>query len=88
MSEKGMKILVSNGKIPQLKYVDLQLYESCILGKQKRFSFSKSGKDLKEDKSELIHTSVWEPATVSSLRGSNYYVTFINDFIGRYGFIL
>ena len=26
-----------------------------------------------------MHTDVWEPAQVSSLGGSNYYVTFIDD---------
>lgn len=53
-----MKILVSNSKISQLKFVDLQLFESCVLGKQKQVSFSKSGKDLREGKLELIHTNV------------------------------
>lgn len=28
---------------------------------------------------ELIHTDVWGPALVSSLRGSKYYMTFIDD---------
>ena len=27
----------------------------------------------------LQHTNVWEPSTVTSLGGSNYYVTFIDD---------
>jgi hypothetical protein len=26
-----------------------------------------------------VHTDVWEPAQVSSLGGSRYYVTFIDD---------
>ena len=31
MSEKGMKLLVRNGKIPELKSVEHHLCESCIL---------------------------------------------------------
>ena len=34
---------------------------------------------MKEEKLELVHIEVWVPSTVASLRGSNYYVTFIDD---------
>lgn len=53
--------------------------ESCVYGKQKRVSFVKSGKEKKNEKLELLHTDVWGPAQVSSLGGSLYYVTFIDD---------
>jgi len=33
MSQKGIKILQSKGKLPELKNVDLDICESCILGK-------------------------------------------------------
>uniref|UniRef100_A0A2N9GGP6 CCHC-type domain-containing protein n=1 Tax=Fagus sylvatica TaxID=28930 RepID=A0A2N9GGP6_FAGSY len=36
MSEKGMKVLSSKGKLPQLKSVKFDLCESCILGKQRK----------------------------------------------------
>ncbi|KAE8691518.1 Vacuolar-sorting receptor 1 [Hibiscus syriacus] len=36
MSEKGMKILLSKGKLPDLKNVDVGLCEDCIFGKQKK----------------------------------------------------
>ena len=36
MSEKGMKMLLSKGKLPELKSIDSDMCESCILGKQKR----------------------------------------------------
>ncbi|KAL6315855.1 hypothetical protein AAG906_012191 [Vitis piasezkii] len=35
MSEKGMKML-SKGKLPELKSIDFDMCESCILGKQKK----------------------------------------------------
>ena len=53
--------------------------EICVYGKQKRVSFVKSGKEKKDEKLELVHTDVWGPAQVSSLGGSHYYVTFIDD---------
>ena len=33
MSEKGMKMLLSKGKLPELKSIDFDMCESCILGK-------------------------------------------------------
>ncbi|RVW71079.1 Retrovirus-related Pol polyprotein from transposon TNT 1-94 [Vitis vinifera] len=42
MSEKGMKMLLSKGKLPELKSIDFDMCESCILGKQKRMEDSVS----------------------------------------------
>ncbi|KAE8685870.1 cytochrome P450 71A9-like [Hibiscus syriacus] len=56
MSEKGMKTLLSNGKLPDLKNVDVGLCEDCIFGKQKKVSFAKIGKTPKAEKLELVHT--------------------------------
>ena len=78
MSEKGMKILHSRNLLPGLKNVDLDFCENCI-GKQKRVKFLKVGKEKKNEKLELVHTNVWGLDQVSSLRGSHYYVTFIDD---------
>jgi hypothetical protein len=36
MSEKGMKVLLSKGKLLELKSVEFDTCESCILGKQKK----------------------------------------------------
>ncbi|KAL5823817.1 hypothetical protein ACOSQ4_021717 [Xanthoceras sorbifolium] len=79
MSEKGMKTLLSKGKLPDLKAVNVGLCEDCIFGKQKKVSFAKIGKIPKAEKLELVHTDVWGPSPVSSLSGSLYYVTFIDD---------
>ena len=43
MSQKGMKMLLSKGKLPKLKSIDFDMCESCILGKQKKVSFLKTG---------------------------------------------
>ena len=42
-------------------------------------SFLKTGKILKVEKLELVHTDLWGPSSVASLGGSRYYITFIDD---------
>ncbi|XP_020263239.1 uncharacterized protein LOC109839218 [Asparagus officinalis] len=66
MSSKGLKVMQSNGKLPGLRSADIDLCESCILGKQKRISFKRVGRTPKEEKLELVHTDVWGPASVPS----------------------
>ena len=36
MSEKGMKVLLSKGKLPKLESTDFNMCEGCIFGKQKK----------------------------------------------------
>ncbi|KAL6323541.1 hypothetical protein AAG906_039119 [Vitis piasezkii] len=81
MSEKGMKMLLSKGKLPELKSIDFDMCESCILGKQKKVSFLKTGKTPKAEKLELVHTDLWGDyySKIASLGGSRYYITFIDD---------
>ena len=74
-----MKILLLRGKLPKLKSIDFDMCESCILGKQKKMSFLKTGKTQKAKKLELVHTDLWGPSPVASLGGSRYYITFIDD---------
>ena len=74
-----MKMLLSKGKLPELKSINIGICESCILGKQKRVSFLKTGKTPKAGKLELVHTNLWGPFLVTSLGGSRYYITFIDD---------
>ena len=79
MSEKGMKMLLSKEKLPELKSIDFDMCESYILGKQKNVSFLKIGKTPKAEKLELVHTDLWGLSLVTSLGGSRYYITFIDD---------
>ena len=79
MSEKGMKVLAKDSKLPGLKSVNLDMCEGCIFGKQKKVSFRKGGKAPKEEKLALVHSDVWGPSPVTSLGGAQYYVTFIDD---------
>jgi len=77
MSEKGIKVMHSNDKLPRLKSVELDFCEDCIYGKQKRVSFSTVRKTLKAKKLELVHSDVWDKASAPSLRGSLDFVTLI-----------
>jgi hypothetical protein len=79
MSEKGMKVLLSKGKLPALKSVESNICEGCILGKLNKVSFVKVGKASKPEKLDLVHTDLWGPSPVASLGGSRYYLTFIDD---------
>ena len=77
MSEKGMKMLLSKGKLPELRSINLDMCEICILGKQKRVSFLKFGWTPKARELELVHTNLWGSSLVASLGG--YYITFLDD---------
>ena len=79
MSEKWMKILLSRGKLPELKSIDFDMCESCILGKRKKVSFLKTGRTPTTEKLELVHTDLWGPSPIASFGGSRYYITFIDD---------
>ena len=79
MTEKGMKMLLSKGKLPELKSINFDMCESCILGKQKSVSFLKIGRTPKAEKLELVHTDLWGPSLVASLGGLRYYITSIDD---------
>ena len=74
-----MKMLLSKGKLPELKSIDFDMCESCILGKQKNVSFLKTSRTSKAEKLELVHTDLWGSSSIASLRGSRYYITFIDD---------
>lgn len=79
MSEKGLRVMHSKGKLAGLRSVNIDMCEDCILGKQKRVSFQKSGRTPRKEKLELVHSDVWGPTSVSSIGGKQYFVTFIDD---------
>ena len=80
MSTKGIKMLVAKRELEGLKSVDMGLCESCVMGKQKRVSFTKNPREPKKVQLEMVHRDVWGPSLVSSLGGSRFYVTFIDHF--------
>lgn len=74
-----MQILHSRSLLLGLKHVDLDFCENWIYGKKKRVKFLRVWKEKMSEKLEFVHIDLWEPAYVSSLNGSSYYVTFIDD---------
>ena len=74
-----MKVLHSKNVLPGLKCVNIDFCESCVYGKQKRVSFVKTRKEKKNKKLKFVHIDVWGPTQVSSIGGSHYYVTFIDE---------
>lgn len=53
--------------------------KDVFFGKQKNVSFSKIERVPKDKNSELTHANLWGLSIVTSLKGSNYYTTFIDD---------
>ena len=47
MTTQGMKMLVAKGALGGLKSVDMGLCDSCVMGKQKRVSFTKTPRETK-----------------------------------------
>ena len=54
-----------------MKNVEVGFCEPCVIGKQKRVNFTKSGRIPKAEKLELVHTNIYGPTIVASLRGSH-----------------
>ncbi|GJT93957.1 retrovirus-related pol polyprotein from transposon TNT 1-94 [Tanacetum coccineum] len=79
MSEKGMKILASKGRIPDLQKAVVGFCEPCVLGKQNKVNFVKFGNTRKLQRLDLVHTNVYGPTSFASIGRSRYYVTFIDD---------
>ena len=54
--------------------------EACIQGKQTRVPFSTQGMSRANKALELVYSDVCGPMRTTSLGGSKYFVTFIDDF--------
>ena len=80
MCAKGLKILVTKEALEGLKSINIGLCESCVMDKQKRVSFTKTPREPKNVRFEIVNTDVRGPSLASSLGGSRFYVTFIDDF--------
>jgi hypothetical protein len=79
ISENGMHILHKRNLLLDIKQIDLDFCEHCVYGKQKRVIFLRVKKEKKSERLEIVHTNVWGQTHVSSIGGSRYYVTFIDD---------
>lgn len=80
MNQKGLNVMLTRNQLPRLKAVDLGFCEHCLYGKQKRVSFLKTSNEKKGTPLELVHSDVFGPTEVTSIRGANYFVTFLHDY--------
>ncbi|KAE8698301.1 hypothetical protein F3Y22_tig00110599pilonHSYRG00009 [Hibiscus syriacus] len=88
MSEKGMKTLLSKGKLPDLKNVDVGLCEDCIFGKQKKVSFTKIDKTPKAERKWKAMVENETGLKVKRLRSDNggeYIDSRFRDFYANNG---
>ena len=58
MIVKGMKMLAAKGVLESLKSVDVDRCENYVLSKQKWVSFTRTARELKKVRLEMIHTDV------------------------------
>ncbi|GJV59270.1 transposable element [Tanacetum coccineum] len=79
MSEKGMVILSKRGLLDHHKVASLEFCKHCVIGKQKRVSFSKA---IHQTKATLdyLHADCWGPSRVPPLGGARYFLSIIDDF--------
>ena len=58
MSVKEMKMLAAKGVLEVMNSVDMGRCENYVMSKQKRVSFTKTARELKKVRLEIIHTDV------------------------------
>lgn len=71
--------MVKRDQLPGLKSMDLEFFQHCLSGKQKRVNFLKMGHEKNTSPLELVYSDVFGPTKVTSLGRVNYFVTFLDD---------
>jgi len=74
-----MTILSKNGCLGSAGTGKLDLCEHCVLGKQKKVSFSPA-KYRRQGILDYIHSYLWGPSRVPSFGGKHYMLTFVANF--------
>ena len=54
--------------------------ESCELGKNHRATFQSRVNNRSNSAFELVHSDVWGPNHVPSIKGFRYFLLFVDDF--------
>jgi hypothetical protein len=79
--EKGLRLLHGKGMVEGISNfsMDFDFFEHFLYGKKKRVRFPSDV--MRETRIlHLVHSDVFGPVSVPSLRKSVYYVSFIDDF--------
>lgn len=74
----SLKALVKLGLIEADADEKLGVYKDCLLGKSKKLSFS-TGKHTSNSPHDYLHSDLWSPTPVKSLRRGKYYMSIIDD---------
>ncbi|CAL2238507.1 unnamed protein product [Prunus armeniaca] len=81
ISQKGLQELHKQGLLEGVSSCKLDFCEYCVLGKQRKVSFTSSSADNRsKEQLSYIHSDVWGPAPTKSNGGARYFVTFMDDF--------
>jgi hypothetical protein len=88
IGEKGHRAMHKKGLVEDFLECNLEVdfCEHFIYGKQSKVRLSSRATRAKGIL-ELVHSDVFGPISVPSLGGSMYYVSFIDDFPRRCGYI-
>ena len=78
----GLNLLHKKGMVKGLPLIEKpdSLCEGCILGKQHREKFPSRKSIWAKAPLEIIHSDLCGPMQTSSVSGSDYMLTFIDDF--------
>ena len=79
IGERGMLELHKRNLLKGVKTCKLDFCKYCVYGKQHRFSF-KTGSPTSKGVLDYIYSDVWDPVSVSSHSGAQYFVSFIDDY--------
>ncbi len=79
MSEKGLTLLSKRGLLCGQMTGKVDFCEHCVMGKQKKVSFSTA---IHRTKGTLdyIHSDLWGPSRVASKGGARYMLSFIDNY--------
>ncbi|KAL4353618.1 hypothetical protein GQ457_06G011980 [Hibiscus cannabinus] len=85
ISERRISKLHKDGLLDPFVFEQLDVCESCLLGKMTKAPFSGKG-ERASDLLGLIHSDVCGPMNTQARDGYQYFITFTDDF-SRYGYI-
>ena len=77
--KKTLQTLVKQGLLKVTNSCQLKICEHCVLGKQIRVKFGSVIHDTKGIL-DYIHSDVWGPTKTTSLGGTHYFITFVDDY--------
>ena len=83
MSARVWEMLSNRNLFNGEKISILEFCEHCVLGKQKKVSFS-TGKHKTVGVLDYIHSDLWGPSKLPLKGGKRYLLTFIDDFSRKF----